>query len=250
MKAKPLNLSAPDLTQHPPRSPRVRLGGYVIFARCLDKCRATLAGKNGEYHFDCPLDPAVSEEVRRQTAAYGLCRDEFLDHGGWSPQLYVRDGRRMKGQYVLSQRDIMDEPQKPDAIAISSFPIDSHDCQRIALKDGGVLNEGTINPVHPPGSKAGYAYQVPFRSLLPKRAEYENLLVPVALSCTHVAFCSIRVEPTWMILGQSAGIAAALAVKTKAAVQDVPVTDLQMRLKAAGQVVDLLLEKAASASAK
>ena len=193
------------------------------------------------YHF-FTNDPAVSEEVRSQTSAYGLCRDEFPEHGGWSPQLYVREGRRMKGQYVLSQKDIMDEPQKPDAIAISSFPIDSHDCQRIALKDGGVLNEGTINPVHPPASKAGYAYHVPYRSLLPKRAECENLLVPVSLSCTHVAFCSIRVEPTWMILGQSAGIAAALAVKTKAAVQDVPVADLQVRLKAAGQVLDLLPE--------
>ncbi len=143
----------------------------------------------------------------------------------------------MRGMYVLSQKDILREPEKDDPIVISSFPIDSHDCQRVALKDGGVINEGTIFPVRKKSPKQGYAYHVPYRSILPKPDECTNLLVPVALSCTHVGISSIRVEPTWMILGQSAGIAAALAatLEEEASVQQLPYPKLRERLKAQGQ---------------
>ena len=189
------------------------------------------------FHF-LTTDLAVPERLRLQFARLGLCRDEFGTTGHWSPQLYVREGRRMQGQYVLSQRDIIDDPQKPDAIAVSSFPIDSHDCQRVALADG-VINEGTIMPVRMPGRAHGYAYHVPYRSILPAAGECENLLVPVALSCTHVAFSSIRVEPTWMLLGQSAGVAAALAAKQNVTVQALPYPALRERLLAQKQVLDL-----------
>jgi hypothetical protein len=184
-------------------------------------------------------DPAVPETLRQELSALGLCRDEFADDGHWSPQLYVREGRRMKGLYVLSQRDIFDVPAKDDPIIVSSFPIDSHDCQRVALKDGGVINEGTIFPTRLPGRRHGSPFQVPYGSILPQPGECENLLVPVALSCTHVAYSSIRVEPTWMILGQSAGIAAALSAKQNAAVQTLPYPALRARLLAQGQVLDL-----------
>jgi hypothetical protein len=190
------------------------------------------------YHF-LTTDPAVPQPLRTQMASLGLCKDEFPDYGHWSPQLYVREGRRMKGMYVLTQHDILTHPGKDDAIAISSFPIDSHDCQRVALKDGGVVNEGTIFPVRLEGRRHGPAYQVPYRSLLPMREECENLLVPVALASTHVAISSIRVEPTWMTLGHSAGIAAALASKQKVAVQDLAYPNLRERLLAQGQVLDL-----------
>jgi len=142
-----------------------------------------------ELYRSSPPTPRLPEHLREQLAAYGLCRDEFPDYDHWSPQLYVREGRRMKGLYVLSQKDIMDEPAKDDPIVVSSFPIDSHDCQRIARKDGGVINEGTIVPVRVPGRRHGHAFHVPYRSILPPPAECENLLVPVALSCTHVALC-------------------------------------------------------------
>jgi hypothetical protein len=145
----------------------------------------------------------------------------------------------MKGMYVLRQQDILDQPEKDDAILVSSFPIDSHDCQRVALKDGGVINEGTIFPVRMHGKGHGYPYHVPYRAILPRPAECSNLLVPVALSCTHVAISSIRVEPTWMILGQSAGIAAALAAQKKVAVQEVPYPQLRERLLARKQVLDI-----------
>jgi len=189
------------------------------------------------YHFFC-TDPAVPEALRKEHAELGLCRDEFASYEHWSPQLYVREGRRMKGMYVVSQKDIVENPLKEDPIVISSFPIDSHDCQRVATKNG-VIDEGTIMPVRMTGRGHGYAYHIPYRSILPLATECENLLVPVALSCTHVGISSIRVEPTWMILGQSAGVAAALAAKQNVAVQKLPYPALRERLLAQKQVLDI-----------
>ena len=112
------------------------------------------------YHF-LTTDPAVPEATRRKYAELGLCKDEFREYDHFSPALYVREGRRMRGMYVLSQKDILEDPLKNDPIVISSFPIDSHDCQRVALSDGGVINEGTIFPVRRKNPKQGYAYHVP-----------------------------------------------------------------------------------------
>ena len=190
------------------------------------------------YHF-LTTDPAVPEPLREKLAAYGLCRDEFPETKHWSPQLYIREGRRMRGMYVLTQRDVQVDRDKSDSIAISSFPIDSHDCRRIALPDGGVVNEGTIFPKRLSGRRHGPASQVPYRAILPKPEECMNLLVPVALSATHVAFSSIRVEPTWMTLGHSAGIAAALAADCQTTVQALPYDILRKHLLAQGQILDL-----------
>ena len=189
------------------------------------------------YHF-LSNDPAVPAEIREEYAQIGLCRDEFAEYGHWAPQLYVREGRRMVGEYVLSQKDISEEPRKPDAIVVSSFPIDSHDCQRVgtALM---VVNEGTIMPVRMPSRGHGYPYQIPYRAITPRLAECRNLLVPVALSCTHVGISSIRVEPTWMSLGQSAGVAAAMSAKQKIAVQELQYQELRACLFAQKQVLDL-----------
>ncbi|WP_339729141.1 FAD-dependent oxidoreductase [uncultured Gimesia sp.] len=190
------------------------------------------------YHF-LTTDPAVPETIRNKYARLGLCQDEFPEYGHFSPALYVREGRRMRGMYVLSQKDILDHPKKNDPIVISSFPIDSHDCQRVALKGGSVINEGTIFPVRRSNPKQGYAYHIPYRSILPRPDECTNLLVPVALSCTHVGISSIRVEPTWMILGQSAGIAAAMSVQEMLPVQELSYPQLRKRLLAQGQVLEL-----------
>ncbi|WP_395740393.1 FAD-dependent oxidoreductase [Prosthecobacter sp.] len=191
-----------------------------------------------EMHHFLSTDPAVPEDLRKQMAELGLCRDEFADYGHWSPQLYVREGRRMIGEYIVSQKDIMDQPKKDDPIIVSSFPIDSHDCQRVGTQDM-VTDEGTIMPVRMVGRRHGYPYHIPYRAITPKAAECDNLLVPVALSCTHVGISSIRVEPTWMILGQSAGIAAALSAKQNIAVQKLPYPALRERLLAQKQVLDL-----------
>jgi hypothetical protein len=195
------------------------------------------------YHF-LTTDPAVPEKDRIELAELGLAKDEFSDNAHWPPQLYVREGRRMKGLHILSQTDIFDTPAKEDPIAISSFPIDSHDCQRVAAPNGThVINEGTIFPVRMPGRKHGYPYHISYRNLLPLTEECENLIVPVAISCTHVVLSSVRVEPTWMILGQSAGIAAALSAQddTRPPVQSLPYSQLRERLLAQGQVLDLPL---------
>lgn len=192
-----------------------------------------------EFYQFLTTDPAVPEAMRKKYAALGLCRDEFADTEHWPPQLYVREGRRMQGIYVVSQDDILENPTKSDPIAVSSFPIDSHDCQRVAFGDGTVADEGTIFPVRMPGRRHGYAYHIPYRAILPHGKECDNLLVPVTLSCTHVGISSIRVEPTWMILGQSAGIAAALAAKDGVAVQKLPYERLKGRLLEQGQVLDL-----------
>ena len=132
----------------------------------------------------------------------------------------------------------MNEPEKDDPIAISSFPIDSHDCRRVAVKGGGVVNEGTIFPVRK-GRGQGYAYHVPYRAVLPKPAQCSNLLVPVALSCTHVGMSSLRIEGAWMVIGQGAGVAAALAVKEGVAVRDVDYPRLRVRLLAQDAALDM-----------
>lgn len=193
-----------------------------------------------EYYHFLTTDPSVPQPIRDRMAKLGLCKDEFEDYGHWSPQLYVREGRRMRGERILTQADILQTNTKPDSIAVASFPIDSHDCQRIALPDGTVIAEGTIRPVRlDPKRRDGPAYQVPYRSVTPKAAECTNLLVPVALSATHVAYSSIRVEPSWMVIGHSTGIAAAMAAREKKDVQSLDYPRLKERLHAQKQVTDL-----------
>ena len=204
--------------------------------------RAKLWDKHKEYTLELyqflTTDAAVPVKIRTAMAELGLCRDEFPESEHWSPQLYVREGRRMDGRYTLTQKDVLETPQKDDPIAVSSFPIDSHDCRRIALPDG-VLNEGTILPVRMPGRPHGFAYHIPYRAITPSASECSNLLVPVALSASHVAYCSVRVEPTWMTIGQSAGIAAALAAKECVTVQALDYAKLRDRLLARHLVVEL-----------
>jgi hypothetical protein len=182
-------------------------------------------------------DTAVPVSVRNRMQQMGYSKDEFAAYGHFPPVLYVREARRMVGEYFLTQADILEHSQKPDAIAVASFPIDSHDCQRIATPGGGFINEGTIFPAKTRIEGRGIPYQVPYRSIVPKAAECANLLVPVCISSSHVAFSSIRVEPAWMVLGESAGIAAAVALEKGVAVQQVDYSILAARLKAKGQVL-------------
>lgn len=183
-------------------------------------------------------DPSVPEKTRAEYASLGLCKDEFAATGHFPPALYVRESRRLKGLHVLTQKDIIESPAKEDPVAVSSFPIDSHDCRRVALKDS-VIDEGTIMPVRVPGTGVGYAYQVPYRAILPRPDQCGNLLVPVALSSTHVAMSSLRIEGAWMAIGQAAGVAAALASKRGVDVQGLPYAELRARLLAQGQTLEL-----------
>ncbi len=186
-------------------------------------------------------DPAMPTALREEMQSYGYPRDEFARHGHFSPALYVREGRRMLGRYVLTERDILHEVSKSDSIGVGSFPIDSHDVQRVVAAGGdGFVNEGTIFPVKMDGRRLGQPHQLPYRAITPHEQECRNLLVPVALSCSHVAFSSVRVEPTWMVLGHSAGVAAALASQRNESVQAIPYPVLREHLLAQGQALDPL----------
>jgi len=168
-------------------------------------------------------DPRVPKALHDEMAPWGLCKDEFTDTGHWPHQLYVREARRMIGEYVMSQRDIQTELTKPDVIGMGSYNSDSHNIQRIVNDEGFVENEGDMQvPVTP--------YQIPYRVMLPKRAEATNLLVPVCFSATHVAYSTLRMEPQYMIIGHAAGVAAKMAIDAKGAVQDIDLARLQQTL--------------------
>lgn len=184
-------------------------------------------------------DPGMPEKIRSHMKTLGYAKDEFAKFGYFPPVLYVREARRMEGEYFLTEQDILKNVEKEDPIGISSFPIDSHDCQRLATEDGGFINEGTIYPVHLKGRYIGQPHQIPYRAITPKVKECSNLLVPVCLSSSHVAFSSIRVEPTWIVLGESSGIAAALAIEEGTTVQNVNYSSLAKRLKAKKVVLSL-----------
>jgi hypothetical protein len=169
-------------------------------------------------------DARVPRSLSAEMNQWGLCADEFVDADHWPYQLYVREARRMIGEYVMSQKDIQTELTKPDAIGMGSYNSDSHNVQRRPTADGtAVENEGDMQvPVTP--------YQIPYRVMLPRRAEATNLLVPVCFSATHVAYSTLRMEPQYMIIGQAAGIAAKLAIDGRVAVQEIDANALRRKL--------------------
>lgn len=187
--------------------------------------------QKGFYYF-LATDPRVPKPLQEEVLRYGLAKDEFVDTGNWPNQLYIREARRMVGDFVATQKDLQTERTKPDVIGMGSYSSDSHNLQRFVNDKGFVENEGDVQvPVQP--------YQIPYRVLLPKKSEAANLLVPVCFSASHIAYSSLRMEPQYMILGHAAGVAAALAVKNGSAVQDVGVPALQKQLLAEGAVFEL-----------
>jgi hypothetical protein len=181
-------------------------------------------------------DDDVPPRVRREVQRWGLCADEFVDGGGWPHQLYVRDGRRMLGAYVLCEQDVLDGRAQADVVAVGSYNIDIREIERTwrylpeYTREAAVFNEGYLSVAVSP-------YAIPYRSLTPHREAAANLLVPVCLSASHVAFGSVRMEPTLMLLGHASGIAAAQAARRGVAVQDVDVGALQEALRGEGQVL-------------
>ncbi|HUS08812.1 MAG TPA: FAD-dependent oxidoreductase [Bryobacteraceae bacterium] len=176
-------------------------------------------------------DPQVPAELRREMNRWGLCKDEFVDTGNWPHQLYIREARRMVGEFVVTQKDLQTELTKPDAIGMGSYNSDSHNIQRLPTPDGNVLNEGDMQVSVTP-------YQIPYRVMLPKRQQATNLLVPVAFSASHVAYSSLRMEPQYMILGHAAGLAAKMALSNRTAVQEVDKADLQKLLQGQGAIFE------------
>lgn len=184
----------------------------------------------GLFHF-IRTDPRVPPEARRGAEMWGLCRDEFTETGGWSPQLYVREARRMVGSMVLTQADCERKKPVTDSVGMAAFTIDSHICQRV-VREGKLENEGNIGADVLP-------YPVSYGTLLPRQKECENLLVPVCLSASHVSYGSLRMEPVFMVLGQSAGFAASQAIAEGKSVQEIRIPVLQSALQSTGQVLDI-----------
>ena len=181
-------------------------------------------------------DPRVPEAVRERMGQWGLAADEFTDNGGWPHQIYVREARRMVGEFVMTERCLRGQDPTPRSIGMGSYNMDSHHVQRYVARDEDgqafVLNEGDIQ-VSP-----GRAYPIALGAILPRRDEVQNLLVPVAVSASHIAFGSIRMEPVFMVLGQSAATLAALAVQGGHDLHEVPWEALRDRLLADGQVLE------------
>jgi len=212
------------------------IGGSYAYPNASYAGRARIRQEHVDYiqgfMYFLATDPRVPPSLSAEMQEWGLCRDEFTDTENWPYQLYVREARRMIGEYVMSQKDIQAELTKPDAIGMGSYNSDSHNVQRRPTADGqAVENEGDMQvPVTP--------YQIPYRVMLPKRAQARNLLVPVCFSATHVAYSTLRMEPQYMIIGQAAGVAAKLAIDRAVAVQDIDPGALRQRLAAQRVVFD------------
>ncbi len=183
-------------------------------------------------------DPRVPENVRGEMQQWGFPKDEFQDTGGWPHAMYVREARRMIGAYVMTESNCRGTEKADDAVGLGAYNMDSHNCQRL-VKDGHALNEGDVQVGVKP-------YPISYRSIIPPAEECTNLFVPVALSATHIAYGSIRMEPVFMILGQSSATAAAMAIDGSVSVQKVEYSKLREALLRDGQV----LEWAATADAK
>jgi hypothetical protein len=177
-------------------------------------------------------DAQVPAELQERVRKFGLDPNEFPKTGHWPHQLYVREGRRMVSEYVMQQADCESKRAAEDSVGLASYAMDSHFCQRVAVEENGVMtvrNEGGF------GHSLKKPYPVSYRSIVPKEEECANLIVPVCLSASHVAFGSIRMEPVYMILGQSAGAAAHLAITGNVPVQKVDYGKLKARLLEGGQ---------------
>ncbi len=177
-------------------------------------------------------DPRVPADVQKEMRRWGLARDEFKDNGGWPHQIYVRESRRMIGKHVMTENELLKKRPTPESVGMGSYTIDSHNVQRYITPEGYVQNEGDI------GVSTQGPYEIAYGALVPKAGQCDNLLVPVCVSASHIAFGSIRMEPVFMILAQSAATAASLAMDRSIPVQEVPYAQLRQRLLADGQVLE------------
>lgn len=206
--------------------------GYPA-AGYAERLRADQAHENyirGFLHF-LATSPRVPENIRAEMQTWGPCRDEFLPTAGWPAQLYVREARRMIGPVVMAEQHCRGQVVVPDAVGLAAYNMDSHNCQRI-VRNGRAENEGDVQvpPMKP--------YPISYRAIIPRAAECENLLVPVCLSASHIAYGSIRMEPVFMILAQSAATAAAQALSDGVPLAQLDYAKLRARLLADGQILE------------
>jgi hypothetical protein len=187
--------------------------------------------------------PRIPENIRAEMKTWGPAKDEFADTGGWPHQLYVREARRMVSDYVMTEHNCRGQTKVEDAVGLAAYTMDSHNCRRI-LRNGHAENEGDVQVGgFPP-------YPISYRAIIPKAGEVENLAVPICLSATHIAYGSIRMEPVFMILGQSAATAGCIAIDSKKSMQTLEYSMMRTRLLADKQVLDWSRSRGAPARRK
>ncbi len=174
-------------------------------------------------------DPRVPEEIRSEMLRYGYPKDEYVKNNHWTPQVYIRESRRMIGEYVMTQQDIETNTTKEHSIGLGSYALDSHHVQRVVASEGELINEGNFT------IRVDSPYEIPYEAILPRKEECSNLLVPVCVSSSHVAFGSIRMEPVFMVLGQAAATAACLALNEGSNIHSIDYSTLREQLTQDGQ---------------
>lgn len=190
----------------------------------------------GLLYFICN-DPEVPADLREDSSKWGLAADEFTDNDNWPHLLYVREARRMLGDYVMIQSDGYENNLKEDSIGIGSYMLDSHAVRKFVAPDGKVYIEGFISAFDGNRKVAVRPYEIPYRAILPKQEECENLMSVICLSASHVIYCSLRMEPVFMTVGEAAGVAAAMAIDGAIPVQTIDVAELQAKLEATGGIL-------------
>ncbi len=177
-------------------------------------------------------DPRVPEHIRKEMSDWGLPKDEFVDTQNFPNQIYVREARRMQGEYIMTEKNVVKEGREvaENGIGLGSYALDCHYVSKVIDGEGKLRYEGTIfKPTTP--------YPISYYAITPRKNEVTNLLVPICLSSSHVAYSSIRMEPVYMVLGQSAAVAAAMAIDQNAAVQDISYPDLAAKLEGLNQII-------------
>jgi hypothetical protein len=176
-------------------------------------------------------DKRIPADVRETMNEWGFAKDEFADNGNWPYNIYVRESRRMKGEYVMTENDVLGKRTVPEPIGMGSYTMDSHNVQRYVTPEGFVQNEGDI------GVAASLPYKISLGAIMPKFEDCKNLLVTVCVSSSHIAFGSIRMEPVFMILGQSAGTVASMAAEKRKNIHDLIYEDIKTKLESDGQIL-------------
>ncbi|MGN6627034.1 MAG: FAD-dependent oxidoreductase [Tepidisphaeraceae bacterium] len=223
-----------DSNNHGPVSSDFIGGNWEWPDACYERREALFQAhvtyQKGFYWFMANSD-RVPQRYREAYRSWGLCRDEFTTTGGWSHTLYVREARRMVSDYVATEHDCLHKVKCEDPVGMGSYALDSHNCTRFVNAQGKVMNDGDVQR-QPPGP-----YGISYRSIVPSRTSVQNLIVPVCCSTSHIAYGSVRMEPVFMILGQSAAIAGCMAIDGKLPVQDVSYAKLRRELERAGQAL-------------
>ncbi len=214
------------------------IGGSYEYAEADHKKRKAIENMHRDYALGLlwflANDPRLPEHIRNDMNTWGLAKDEFIDNRNFPYQIYVREGRRMIGEFVMTQKNVQrnDRVDADHAIGYGSYSLDCHEVSRVATEDNKVRTDGDIYISTKP-------YPISYYSIVPDRKECNNLLVPVCLSASHVAYTTIRMEPVYVVLGQAAGMAACLAIDKNYTVQELPYEELKASLLKNGQVISV-----------